>query len=167
MKGGAMEILALLDKLESTVSTSARLPGTHKTLVDARQMLDLVDQLRLSVPKDIRQSQEMLAQREAIVNQALLEARRVKASAQEESRTQVMNSTIVKEAEAKAEETLAEAKRRADALVQDAQRKAHEVMQGAQHFSDDRITDSNNYTKETLFRLEQQLASVRRLRQRV
>ena len=155
-----MEILSLIDKLETNVTAGARLPGTHKVMMDADRLLELVDQLRVAIPKDVRDSQDMLAQREAIINQALLDARRIKASAEEESRTQVDESAIVKQAEDKAEEALTDAKRRADALLQDSQRKAHDAMQEAQSFSDDRINESNRYATETLFRLEQQLASV-------
>jgi vacuolar-type H+-ATPase subunit H len=155
-----MEILSLVDKLESYASASARLPGTHKVMIDSDRLLELVDQLRVAIPKDVRDSQGMLAQREAIINQSLLDARRIKASAEEESRNQVHQHTISQDAEVRAEEILADAKRRADALLQDSQRKAHDAMSEAQSFSDSRISESNRYATETLFRLEQQLASV-------
>ena len=155
-----MEILTLIDKLENYVTASARIPGTHKVVMNIEWLLQTVDQLRVAIPKDVQDSQDMLGQREAIINQSLLDARRIKASAEEESRNQVDESSIVQEAESKAEEILADAKRRADALLQDSQRKAHDAMQEAEHFSDTRVTESNRYATETLFRLEQQLASV-------
>ena len=155
-----MEILSLVDKLETYLTSSARFPGTHKLMLDNDKMLELVDLMRLSIPKDIQESRELLAKREAIVNQALLDARRIKASAEEESRSQVDESAIVKEAEGKAEELLAGAKRRADALLQDSQRSAHDVTQEALNFHDSRVTDSNRYARETLSGLEQQLAMV-------
>jgi F0F1-type ATP synthase membrane subunit b/b' len=155
-----MEILSLVDKLESYVNASAHLPGTRKVVLDSRQLMELVDQLRVAIPTDVRNSQDMLGQREAIINQALLDARRLKASAQEESQSQVQHSTIVQQAQGKAEELLADAKRRADAMVHDAQRKAHDTTEEAKHYHEDRLTEANKYATETLFRLEQQLASV-------
>ena len=155
-----MEILNLVDKLETYLSSSARFPGTHKLMLDSDKMLEMVDLMRLSIPKDIQESKELLAKREAIVNQALLDARRIKASAEEESRSQMVESVIFKEAENKAEELLSDAKRRADALMQDSQRSAHETTQEAMSFHDTRVLDSNRYAQETLSRLEQQLAMV-------
>ena len=155
-----MEILTLVDKLETTITSSARLPATHKVVVDLDRMLELVDQMRLAIPKDVQESQEMLVQREAIINQALLDSRRIKASAEEESRNQVDQSQIVKEATEKAEELLADAKRRSDALMQDAQQKAHDLTNEAQSYGDSRIKESNRYAHEVLARLEMQLSGV-------
>jgi vacuolar-type H+-ATPase subunit E/Vma4 len=95
-----------------------------------------------------------------VFNQALQDARRIKASAEIESRTRVEDNEITKEATAKSEEILTEAKQRADALLQDAQRKAHAVMQEAQNFSEGRVRESNEYARQTLLGLEQQLSAM-------
>ena len=155
-----MEILNLVDKLEHSLTNSARLPATHKVVVDLDRMLELVDQVRLAIPQDVREAQELLTQRETFINQALLDARRIKASAEEDSRRQVEESIIVKEAERQAEEILEESKRRSDALLQDSQRKSHQVAQDAQSFGDVRVNEADRYAREVLVRLEQNLASV-------
>jgi len=155
-----MEILNLIDRLETAVSSSARLPATHKIVLDADRMLELVDQMRLAMPRDMQDAQELMAKREAIINQALLESRRIKASAESESRKQVDESEIVEQANQKAEEIVSEAKRRGDALLQDSQRQAHQVTQEAQAIQEGRMKDCNQYSYDVLSRLEQQLSSV-------
>jgi len=155
-----MEILSLIDRLETTVSSSVRVPGTRKVVLDADKMLEMVDELRLSVPKDLQEAHELMAMRETVINQALLDARRIKASAEEESRKQVDETEIVSQANEKAEELMSDAKRRADALLQDSQRQAHQMAQEAQSFQETRVKESNQYSYEVLARLEQQLSSV-------
>jgi len=155
-----MDLLNLVDKLENLATTSGKVPGTRKVLMDQEKVLDLVDQMRLGIPKDIQEAEEVMARREAIINQSLLDARRIKSSAEDEGRTKVNESEIVAVAQGQADEMLAEAKQRSDALVQDAQKKAHQTMQEAQTFADNRIEEANRYSQETLYNLEQHLSIV-------
>lgn len=155
-----MDLLNLVDKLETLATSSGKVPGTRKVLMDLDKALELVDQMRLGIPKDIQEAEEVMARREAIINQSLLDARRIKSSAEEEGRTKVNESEIVAEAQKQADEMLADAKQRADALVQDAQKKAHQMMQESQTFSETRIEEANRYSQETLYNLEQHLSIV-------
>ena len=155
-----MDLLNLVDKLETLATTSGKVPGTRKVLLDQEKALELVDQMRLGIPKDIQEAEEILARREAIINQSLLDARRIKSSAEDESRTKVNESEIVAEAQKQSDEMLAEAKQRSDALVQDAQKKAHQTMQEAQAFADNRVEEANRYSQDTLYNLEQHLSIV-------
>ena len=155
-----MEILTLVDKLETALGSSARVPATKKVVVDLGRMMEMVDQMRLAIPKDIQDAQDMLSQRETIINQSLLDARRIKASAADESRIKVNESKIVTDAETKSDELLTDAKRRADALLQDAQRGAHDLTQKAQTFGNSQVRESNRYAQDVLARLETQLSSV-------
>ena len=155
-----MEILTLVDKLETTLGSSARVPATQKVVVDLGRMMEMVDQLRLAIPKDVQDAQDMLSQREAIINQSLLDARRIKASAEDESRNKINESKIVVDAEKLSDELLTDAKRRADALLQDAQRSAHDLTNKAQTFGDSQVRESNRYAQDVLARLEMQLSGV-------
>ena len=155
-----MEILSLVDNLEKTLTSSARVPATQKVMVNLNKMLGgWWTRCAWPSPQDLQDAQDMLAQRESVLSQALMDARRIKASAEETSRNQVRESTIVAEAERKAEHMLADAKRRSDALLQDAQQGAHALAQKAQSFGDTQVRESNRYAQEVLSRLEAQLSA--------
>ncbi|MSP78574.1 MAG: hypothetical protein EXR67_03330 [Dehalococcoidia bacterium] len=154
-----MEILALLDKLESTVQSSGKIPATKKVVIDGDRLLDLIDQIRLAIPKSVQEADEILMKRESVVNQALLEARRMKSEADVESRKRIDTNEVVKEANKKAEEIVSEAKRRGDMMVQDAQRKAHQITGEAEQFADGRIQEASHYAQETLLSMEKQLST--------
>lgn len=155
-----MEILNLLDKMETLATTSGRIPATKKVILDMDRLLELVDQVRLAVPKDVQEADEILMKRESVVNSALMEARRIRADAESESRNRVEESSLVKEANHRAEELLADAKRRADLLAQDTQRKAHQITLEAQQYADGRIGEATHYAQEVLLKLEQQLSAL-------
>lgn len=161
-----MEILSLIDRLETLVTTSPRVPATKKVILDTERLLELVDHLRLAVPRDVQEAQEILARRESVINAALLEARKIKADAERESQARLEQSEIVKQANAKAEEIVAEAKQRADMLVADAQRKAQRILADAQATAEQRVNEASRYAQEVLYRLEESLSgalnSVRR-----
>ena len=108
-----MEILNLIDRLETAVSSSARLPATHKIVLDADRILELVDQMRLSIPQEVKAAEEVLAQKDQIVNQATLDARRTKSDAEQQYRERMDQNDLVLSAEARAQETMRDAEQRA------------------------------------------------------
>ncbi len=141
-----MEILELVDKLESTLSSSARLPMAGRAIVNLEQLLEMVDQLRSAIPDNMKEAQMILQKRDNILNQALMESRRVRAAGEEEASAKVAENQIVKDAQRKAEETLVEAQHRAQRLLGEADKQARA-----------RIKGSDQYAREVLQKLEQEL----------
>ena len=117
--------------------------------MDAEKILDIVDQIRVAVPAEVREAQEFLEKREGIINQSLLEARRIRSAAEDESRTRVQESEILKESLRRSEESMVDAQRRAERIRAEAEKEA-------QH----RMAEADKYAKESLYKLETQLAAI-------
>lgn len=143
-----MEILNLIDKMETLVSTSPKVPATGRTLMDGAKMLELIDQVRLSVPQDVKAAHEILLHKDSLLGQAQIEARRVKTSADEEYKTRLNESELVKAA-----------RRRADEIVSEAQRKAQRILDQADTEAKTRRAEADAYALEVLRNLETQLTS--------
>lgn len=116
-KGDVIDIINIIDRLETLIETSKAVPVSGNALVDKKKVTELLDQLRLAIPQEIRAAEEMLSQKDHILNQALLDARRTKAQAEDEYRERVDQNEIVVVAENRAEGTLREAEQRADRLL--------------------------------------------------
>lgn len=161
-----MEVLSLLEKLESILGASTRVPATRKALVDVGKALELLDRIREALPRDLQEAEELLARRDSILNQALMEARRIKAAADDEARARVEENEVTREAYQRAEAILNEARNRADLLLSEARREANRLVREAEEFADARIGEANRYAQEILLKLESvlstQLATVRR-----
>ena len=116
-KGDIIDIINVIDRLEALIETSKAVPVSGNALVDKKKVTELLDQLRLAIPQEIRAAEEVLSQKDHILNQALLEARRTKSQAEDEYRDRLDQNELVVVAENRAEETLREAEQQADRLL--------------------------------------------------
>jgi hypothetical protein len=105
-----MDILHLVDRLEELFNESKSIPLTHKVLVDEERMLELIDQMRLAIPEEIKNSQQIINQKERIFAQANEEAHRTIELAKEQSSKLVEKDMIVQKAEVMAENIIQKAR---------------------------------------------------------
>jgi vacuolar-type H+-ATPase subunit H len=128
----SMDILHLVDRLEELFNESRPLPFTHLLIVDEDRMLDLIDQMRVSIPEEIKKSQQVLVQRDRILAQAQEEANRTINLAREKS-----------------EELLNQ-----DPTVQAAQERSDQILAKVREEADQSKRESDDYVLDTLRRLE-------------
>ncbi len=101
-----MDILHLVDRLEELFNESRSVPLTHSVIVDEERILDIIDQMRVSIPEEIKKAQQLLAQRDRIMAQAKEEADRTIALAREKSEQLVERDAIVEAARARADQII-------------------------------------------------------------
>jgi len=99
-----MDILHLVDRLEELFNESRSFPLTHKVMVDEERMLDLIDQMRLAIPEEIKKAQQIINQKERIIAQANEEASRTIDLSKEQCQKLVDRDEIVQKASQLAEE---------------------------------------------------------------
>ena len=144
-----MDMLEHINKLEDLVAQAKRVPITGRAMIDADRLIELIDQMRLAVPRNVQEAEEVLDRREQIINQTMLDARRVRASAQTEARTLVDESELTRSAKKRADEIVAEGEERAARILQIAEQQARKKMAGV-----------DQYAQDSLVQLEQQLLNV-------
>ena len=138
-----------MNQLESLLTSSARVPATRRGIVELDKLVDLVSRMRAAVPQDVHDAEELMRDRENILDQAQAEAQRIRQVAEEEARRLVMESAIAKEASRQAEEVVAEAQRRAQHILDEAEADAAARRNGA-----------DQYAQEVLHKLEQEVAEL-------
>ena len=106
-----MDILHLIDRLEELFNESRPIPFTHNVIVDEDRMLDLIDQMRVAIPEEVKKAQQIIASRDRTLAQAQEEANRTLALAREKSEALVERDAIVDAARARADEIIAQAER--------------------------------------------------------
>jgi cell division septum initiation protein DivIVA len=132
---GFMDILHLVDRLEELLNQSRALWFTHNVIIDEEHMLDIIDQMRVTIPDEIKKAQQLLAQRDRILAQAQEEANRTIVIAREKSDQLVER----------------------DAIVQAAQSRADQVIEQARNEADKTRSEADQYVLESLTRLEVEL----------
>jgi cell division septum initiation protein DivIVA len=120
----------LIDRLEALVNGGTRVPLTSKALVDEQEFLELVDQLRVAVPDEVRQAKRLSQERERMISHAQSEAERLVLQAQERADQLVDQSDIVLRAQERAKEVLADAHEEARRMRADAYAYATDVLEG-------------------------------------
>jgi vacuolar-type H+-ATPase subunit H len=141
-----MDIINIIDRLETLIETSKTMPVSGSIMVDRKKAMELVDQLRLAIPQEIRAAEEVLSQKDHIVREAQADARRTRSSAEEEYRQRLENSDLVALAESRAEDTL-----------RDAQQKAGRMLQQTEAEARSRRTEADTYALRSLQKLEKEL----------
>jgi cell division septum initiation protein DivIVA len=115
-----MDILHLVDRLEELFNESRPIWFTHSVIVDENRMLDLIDQMRVSIPEEIKKSQQLLVQRDRIMAQAQEEANRTLSLAREKSDQFVDRDAIVSASQTRAEQIIEQARLEAEQTKHDA-----------------------------------------------
>jgi regulator of protease activity HflC (stomatin/prohibitin superfamily) len=131
-----MDILQLIDRLEELFNDAKAVPFTHNVIVDEDRMLELIDQMRISIPEEVKKAQQVVAQRDRVMAQAQEEANRTLDIARQKADQLIQKDTIMQEAQRRAEQILAQARADAEAT---------------------RI-DADNYVVDNLMQLQDQLA---------
>jgi len=123
-----MDILELVDRLEELFNESRAIPFTHNVVVDEDRMLDIIDQMRITIPDEVRKARQLLNQRDRILAQAKEEARRTIELAQQQKEEILRRDAIVQEAEAHVREIIHQARLDAEAIRQEADAYAMEKL---------------------------------------
>jgi cell division septum initiation protein DivIVA len=123
-----MDILQMIDRLEELLNESRPLPFTHNVIVDEDRMLDLIDQMRVSIPEEVKKAQQLLAQRDRLIAQAQEEANRTVSLARDKSSELVERDQVVQAAYAQAEQIKAQAHLDGNSIRKDADQYVLETL---------------------------------------
>ena len=86
--------------------------------------MELVDQLRLTIPEEIRTAEDVLSQKDQILNTAANDARRTKSMAEDELRDRLNHNEVVTQAETRAAETIRDAEERITRMLEQSEAEA-------------------------------------------
>ena len=86
--------------------------------------MELVDQLRLTIPEEIRTAEDVLSQKDQILNTAANDARRTKSMAEDELRDRLNSNEVVTQAETRAADTIRDAEERITRMLEQSEAEA-------------------------------------------
>ncbi len=115
-----MDILQLIDRLEELFNESKSIPLTRNVMVDEDRMLDIIDQMRIAIPEEVKKAQQLLGQRDRVLAQAQEEANRTLELARQKADQLASKELGVQEAQRRADLILSQARSDADTIRDDA-----------------------------------------------
>ncbi|MEI6452337.1 MAG: ATPase [Actinomycetes bacterium] len=144
-----MDVLVLIDKLDDIIHNARSVPLTDSVMVDREEMYDILDQMRSTIPEEIKQARWIVKERQEMLAEAKQEAERVLTEAQQRA------DRIASETE----------------VVRLAERNAQQVMEAARERERDTRLGAEDYADEVLgnleLNLEKFIGAVRRGRERL
>ena len=121
-----MDVLVLIDKLDQLVHEAKAVPLTDQVRIDREEIWEILDQMRATIPEEIKQARWIVKERQEMLGEAKREAERLINEAREQAAELASQQEIVRLAERQAAELLAEARRR-----------EREVRLGAEDYADE------------------------------
>ena len=161
-----MDILHHIDRLEELVGEARKLPVGGGLVLSRQRLLDLIDRMRVAVPKEVYDAREVIEKRDEVLADATAEASRIIARAKEEVDERLKETEVVKAAEERARQILAGAQERLLELSREAEAQAAARLDDAQNAAREQMREADVYALQTLRKLETELsefiATVRR-----
>jgi len=152
-----LDILHLIDRLEELLGEARRLPVGGGVVVNRGKLADIVDRMRVAVPREVYDSREIVEQRDQVLRESRDEAEQLLAQAKEQLEARIAETEVVKAAHERAADLVAEAQGRAAELGRDSEEQARERLDEAQKVSLDQMRESDVYALQTLRKLEGEL----------
>jgi F0F1-type ATP synthase membrane subunit b/b' len=122
-----MDVLVLIDRLEELVEEARSFPGFGNTaMVDRDSAFDVIDQMRQTIPEELKQARWIVKERQAMLDEARSESDRIVKQAQEEAEKMTSEEEVLKRAEQRGTE-----------IMEDARRREREIRLGAEDYADD------------------------------
>jgi vacuolar-type H+-ATPase subunit H len=123
-----LDIQHLIDRLEELLVNGRHIPFTAQTFIDEQRALELIDQMRISIPEEIERAKRVLRERDRIIAQANEEAARIRELAREKSETLVQRDSITQAAQTRAASIIEQSRREAEAIRREADQYVADVL---------------------------------------
>src|ERR671914_335005 len=102
-----MDVLVLIDRLEELVEEARSFPGFGNTaMIDRDAAFDIIDQMRQTIPEELKQARWIIKERQAMLDEARSESDRIIRSAQEEAEKITSEEEVLKRAEKRSAEIM-------------------------------------------------------------
>jgi len=136
-RGNTMEIFSLLEKLEDVVENGWVVPLTGKTMVDKKEMIELLKEIRVMLPDEIKQAKWIKEERQRFLFEAQQEANNLLQEAENRISSMIDESEITRKSYEQANETII-----------NAQKTAREIRDGSIVYADEILTKMEETLKE-------------------
>jgi cell division septum initiation protein DivIVA len=121
-----MDVLVLIDKLDDLVHNAKAVPLTDQVRLDKEEVYDILDQMRATIPEEIKQARWIVKERQEMLAEAKREAERIVKEARERQERLISEEEVTKEAQRAAED-----------IIDEAHAREREIRLGAEDYADE------------------------------
>src|SRR4026207_1630729 len=108
-----MDVLVLIDKLDDLVHNAKPVPLTDQVRIDREEIYDILDQMRATIPEEIKQARWIVKERQEMLAEAKRETDRLLGEAREQAVREASQTELGKIARRQAQDIIDESRRQA------------------------------------------------------
>ena len=145
---GKMDIMEIINLMEESIDKASTVPLSGKILIDKEEILDFIQEMRLSYPDEVKEAKWVKEERQKILNEAEGRADSMLKTAEAKMIQMVDESEIVRQAQEKADRILEEATDNANKLRTDSDQYADDVLGDVERRLEmllKKVNDDRNY----------------------
>ncbi|MFD9003174.1 cell division initiation protein [Streptomyces sp. NPDC059582] len=109
-----MDVQKKLDEVVATVSGARSMPMSASCVINRAELLSMLEELREALPGSLAQAQELIGDREHMVEQARQEAERIISTAHAERGSLISDTEVARRSQSEADRILGEAHKEAE-----------------------------------------------------
>lgn len=144
-----MDIYKLLAEVEDIINTSSTIPLSGKVMIDKRELSELIEEIKLKLPDELKQAEWIKDERQRILYEAQTDADNMIKEVQVHIEDMIDNHEIIAEAEKRAEE-----------ILERARMSAKEVRLGAHEYAGNILVGVEESLKRVMDRVSETVSSV-------
>jgi vacuolar-type H+-ATPase subunit H len=118
----------LVERLEELLTDGRRVPFKNLVMIDQNYALDMIDQLRMAIPEEVKTARRVNSEVDRLLESAREEAKQILARAQEQATYLIEERELTRQAEEMGREIVRQANAEADATKRGADDYAAEVL---------------------------------------
>ncbi len=137
-----MDLLKLVDEIEEVVENGGSVPFTKKVMIDSEELLEIVREIRLQIPEEIKQATLIKEEKQRILSEAQKDANNILHDAEDKLEVLIEREEVTKIARERAEE-----------IISNAQSNAKEIRLGSMEYADSMLLETQEKLKEVIILL--------------
>lgn len=139
------KIEQIIDELDEYISDCKYQPFSNSKIVVNKEELDeIIVELRMRVPDEIKKYQKIISQQDAILDDARNQAQNMINDAQQQIDVLVSDHEVMQRAYQRANEVVDEARGQADSIIDQAVADANNIREGAMQYADNLLAGIQN-----------------------
>src|SRR3954465_2315959 len=113
-----MDILYLVDRLENLIAGSRKMPLMNQIIIKESDIFNIIEQMRTSIPDEIKQARRIIQEKERILAQAQADASNLLTRAREETERVMQREGLLRAAEERSQELVQRAENQTQNMIQ-------------------------------------------------
>ena len=152
-----MDLLHLVDKLEELVADSKKVPIGNRIILPYDRILEIIDELRIAIPNDVREAEELVSNKSSLLRSAEEEAKLVISTAESKASSLMDEHEIVQNARLKADQIIQQGENNLKDRINEANQEITKRIEDSRILAQQEMGAADNYAKQLLERLDRQL----------